>query len=95
MSLCFWLFKRALEKFVVVESEQLSENLKGPTEEIELSEDEPFLEAEIQDGGAFLLSLFVPIMGFPVEFTFKLLPVAREHIDILETALRARCGGRN
>ena len=50
--------------------------------------DEPSVKAEIEGGGAFVLTLTLPIIGFPVEFSFKLLPVAREHIDILETALR-------
>lgn len=54
----------------------------------EFKENDPYVEAMIEDEGAFVLTLSLPIMGFPVDFEFNLLPLAREHIDILETALR-------
>lgn len=61
--------------------------LKSESKE-EFKENDPYVEAVLEDEGAFVLTLSLPIMGFPVDFEFKLLPLAREHIDILETALR-------
>jgi hypothetical protein len=52
--------------------------------------DEPMIEATIEGEGAFVLILYIPVMGMHVEFTFTFLPVARESLDtdILEKQLR-------
>jgi hypothetical protein len=49
--------------------------------------DGPLIKAEIDDKGALVLVLFVPVMGIHVDFNFIFL-VGRESIDILETQLR-------
>lgn len=83
----------AIESFVVAEEEigihhLTSHETKHPVDERRNLKEEPSIRAEIESEGAFVLVLSLPIMGFPVRFTFKLLPVAREQFDVLESALR-------
>jgi hypothetical protein len=74
--------QEAIQKLVMVNDGIGEENLKDG--------DEPMIEATIEGEGAFVLILYVPVMGMHVEFTFTFLPVARESLDtdLLEKQLR-------
>lgn len=48
---------------------------------------DPSVEGEMGDEGSLVLYLYIPIVGFPVEYIFKMTLVSRERIDILETSL--------
>lgn len=41
----------------------------------------------MDEEGSLVLYLYIPIVGFPVEYIFKMALISRERIDILETSL--------
>lgn len=60
----------------------------GNTEkEYNPSSQDPFADAELIEEGALLLCLYIPIVGYPVEYCFKMNLVSRERVDILQTSL--------